>query len=338
VYYFNHYQEIDVYSAPDGATWAPVHTSIAGPDPKGPGNLAFWGCDVMTGTLPAGTHYVGFRIAANTVQETNKPWAPEIGEIQFSTNKFENFEGELTPSENGPAGLTVMAANGAAFVNWYPLKGAASYTIKRSAGDGGFSSVATNLTATTYNDSGLSGGTTYNYAVLANMPDGTHLCSQILTVTPDAGTVEFNDPLTDWGNVSDHSEGLDFATQIGNITTVRRTAEDTESLTYNLPGCVRFAANVYFQGDLNGQLSARASRDGATWTPVKIANSAPVDLGSNWLVSEISVDGQLPDDTNFLRLSLEGDGSTNSPQVGAIRMTYGATKLTHMMSRTATLK
>jgi hypothetical protein len=341
VFYYEHYHEIDVFSSPDGTNWTKALTTVTGPapsaantDPNQKVHIGTWAGDIMAGTFPPGTQYVMFQIKANSSTDTVQPWSPEIGEVRFSTDTIENLGSTLTPSPNGPQGLTIMAASSQAFISWYPLKGASSYTIKRSTDySANYSSIATAIGNTTFIDNGLSPNTRYNYAVLANMPDGTTLCSQIVPRTPDTGAVVSNDPLTDWSNVNDHSDGLSFVKQTGGVAAVRRTSSDTESFTYNLPGSVKFSANVYFHGDIAGQFSADASTDGTNWAPVTITNTPPIDLETGWSVTVVSVDGKLPEDTNYLRINLQGDGLADSPQIGTVRMTYGATNLTHLVSR-----
>jgi len=132
--------------------------------------------------------------------------------------------------------------------------------------------------------------------------------------------------MTDWSNIADHGENLSFDQAAGNVAVVRRTTADAQSLTYNLPGSVKFQANVYYQGSVTGQFSADASPDGATWTPIKIVNAPPSDIGGNWSVSVVSADGPLPSHTNFVRFNLSGQSAAFSPEVGAIRITYGATE------------
>lgn len=68
----------------------------------------------------------------------------------------------------GPTGLTAATGNAQATLNWNASSGATSYNVKRSLQRGGpYTTVATGVTGTSYQDSGLANGTTYYYVVSA---------------------------------------------------------------------------------------------------------------------------------------------------------------------------
>lgn len=66
-----------------------------------------------------------------------------------------------------PAGLTATATNLGANLNWFAAARAASYNVKRSLTSGGPYTLAANVTATNYADTGLNPGMTYYYVVSA---------------------------------------------------------------------------------------------------------------------------------------------------------------------------
>jgi fibronectin type 3 domain-containing protein len=71
---------------------------------------------------------------------------------------------------------------------WDRSMGAASYRVQRRTPDGIFADVAINVTALTYSDRGLTGGTTYEYRVLAENSHGLSGPSGGISVTTPAPT------------------------------------------------------------------------------------------------------------------------------------------------------
>jgi cellulose 1,4-beta-cellobiosidase len=78
-----------------------------------------------------------------------------------------------------PAGLSAAAASTSQInLSWSASTGAASYTVKRSATSGsGYTAVATGVTATSFEDTGLSSGTHYYYIVTALNSGGESVAS-----------------------------------------------------------------------------------------------------------------------------------------------------------------
>jgi fibronectin type 3 domain-containing protein len=76
--------------------------------------------------------------------------------------------------------------NQQAVLTWTASPAATSYTVFRSSGGGAAVAVASNLTGTTYSDTGLTNGTQYTYYVVANNPLGSSPASNSQVVTPAA--------------------------------------------------------------------------------------------------------------------------------------------------------
>ncbi len=86
-----------------------------------------------------------------------------------------------------PTGLSATAGNASVTLSWSASSGATSYTVKRSTTSGsGYSVVANNLTATSYNDAGLTNGTTYHYVVSASNSAGESANSAQASAQPVA--------------------------------------------------------------------------------------------------------------------------------------------------------
>jgi beta-glucanase (GH16 family) len=109
----------------------------------------------MTAASGATTYYVVSAVNAG-------------GESANSTQASATTPVSIPPA---PTGLTATVPNGkGGRINlaWNTSTGATSYHVKRATVSGGpYTTIATGVTATTYNDSGLTSGTTYYYVVSA---------------------------------------------------------------------------------------------------------------------------------------------------------------------------
>lgn len=89
-----------------------------------------------------------------------------------------------------PTGLTAAAGNGQAVLSWNASSGATSYAVKRAAVSGGpYTTIASNVVATSYTDTGLTNGNTYYYVVSAANSAGTSSHSTQASVTPQGTPV-----------------------------------------------------------------------------------------------------------------------------------------------------
>ncbi|WP_127531673.1 endo-1,4-beta-xylanase [Paenibacillus kobensis] len=88
-----------------------------------------------------------------------------------------------------PTGLTATAGNAQVALSWAASSGATSYTVKRATTSGGtYTNVATNVTTTSYTDTGVTNGTTYYYVVSASNSAGSSANSAQASATPTGGT------------------------------------------------------------------------------------------------------------------------------------------------------
>ncbi|MGC3990865.1 MAG: hypothetical protein QM796_14540 [Chthoniobacteraceae bacterium] len=80
---------------------------------------------------------------------------------------------DTAPVPTAPLALEASGSTTQNTLNWSASSGAATYTLRRASNASGpFVAIATNLTTTTYTDSGLSGSTPYYYQVSAVNPTG----------------------------------------------------------------------------------------------------------------------------------------------------------------------
>ncbi len=95
-----------------------------------------------------------------------------------------------TTTPGTPANLTATPGNAQVTLSWQKVSGATSYNVYRGTATNGQSStpVATNVTATSYVNSGLTNGTTYFYKVKAVNSAGSGNASNEASATPSAGT------------------------------------------------------------------------------------------------------------------------------------------------------
>lgn len=100
--------------------------------------------------------------------------------------------GETAPS--APASLTATAGNGQVTLSWSASSGATSYHVKRATNASGpYATVAANVTAASYTDTGLTNGTTYHYVVSAVNAAGESSPSVAATATPQSVVVPTGD-------------------------------------------------------------------------------------------------------------------------------------------------
>ncbi|MBO0723234.1 MAG: endo-1,4-beta-xylanase [Blastocatellia bacterium] len=105
-----------------------------------------------------------------------------------------------------PTGLTATAGNGQVTLNWGASSGATSYNVKRSTTSGGpYAVIASNLTSTSFTNTGLTNGTTYYYVTSAVNAAGESPNSAQASATPQGSQPPPMDVLTATGSVASSS-------------------------------------------------------------------------------------------------------------------------------------
>jgi chitin-binding protein len=98
---------------------------------------------------------------------------------------------QVTPGNVPPAptGLAAAAGNAQVALTWAATSGATGYNVKRSTTNGGpYSNVATNVSGTSFTNTGLTNGTTYYYVVTAVNASGESPLSTQVSGTPTGST------------------------------------------------------------------------------------------------------------------------------------------------------
>jgi Malectin domain/Fibronectin type III domain/PQQ-like domain len=139
-----------------------------------------------------------------------------------------------------PTGLTATAGNTQVSLSWTASSGATSYNVQRSTTSGGPYTTVSSPTTNSYNDTGLTNGTTYYYVVSAANSNGTSGNSTEVSATPAAVTsVEINSGSTT--AVSPFVADEDFS---GGATIDHANTIDTSKVTNPAPEAVYQTARV----------------------------------------------------------------------------------------------
>ncbi len=200
-----------------------------------------------------------------------------------------------------PTGVTATLSGTDVTVTWSASTGATSYQVqRRTVGGGSFSDVASNVTGTTYTDSGVQTGNTYQYQVIASNADGNSAASQLAEIeVPEENLT---------------------AILSGAINGTRELSADTTYLlqglvTVEAGGALRIPAGTTLMGDVAVQPTAVIVRvggqifsEGTETNPVVFTSSAPVGqrVAGDWGGVVINGESQC----NFPASQCVGEGSS----------------------------
>lgn len=245
--------------------------------------------------------------------------------------------GALTFGSSGsvpsaPVGLTATAVNsGQINLSWSASSGATSYNVERELLGGSYSQIASGITLTTYNNTGLTPSTTYSYEVEAVNSVGTSSPSLPASATTQGGSVSYvqTTGLTNTGSseTTVTSSGFSFAPTIGNyivatawgsgtVSVASTTFTDSSSNTWTP---IKFTLYNPGSGEYMWVAMAIAKVvSTATGLTVKITANVANEWGISVAASEFSgLSGSLDG------LAISATGSNTSPAPGNLNFTPG---------------
>jgi fibronectin type 3 domain-containing protein len=162
------------WTAPVGASGYQVKRSIVSGGPYATVGCAAGTSFVDTGLTNGTTYY--YVVAATY---TGGPVAGGA-----SANSAEKSATPQAAVPQAPAGLTATPGNAQVSLSWNPSSGATSYNVKRSTVPGGPYTIVGSPVGTSFTDSGLTNGTTYDYVVSAVNASGESGNSTEVSATP----------------------------------------------------------------------------------------------------------------------------------------------------------
>jgi hypothetical protein len=167
-------------STTSGVTYSLFRSTTSGFTPSASSQIA----SGLTGTTYSNTGLAASTTYYYIVQAVNCAGTASSGQASAAT-----LSGATTPSI--PTGLTATAGNASVTLSWTASTGTApiTYSVYRGTTSGGESAtpIATNLTAISYTDSGLTNGTTYYYVVTAANSVATSGDSAQVSAAPEQG-------------------------------------------------------------------------------------------------------------------------------------------------------
>lgn len=245
-------------------------------------NIGEMGVDVMTNYHhtwwgdPSSDNYHPTTIPSS-VDSLSLYWdSLRLAEVNEGSYALVDPTQDLAPVTGAPAapgGLTAIADDASIGLSWNASIGATSYSVKRSLLEGGsYTTIATSVSGTSYNDTGLTNGTTYYYVVSATNSYGdsansaeAHATPMELTTLPlSAATASDSDSnlpgyaiddnlATRWSELSDSPTASEW---------LRVQLDDTYVIT---------AIDVaWYKGDERSyEFRVEVSGDGSNWTEVR---------------------------------------------------------------------
>jgi hypothetical protein len=108
------------------------------------------------------------------------------GESSLSSEVSATPESSAPSAPPTPTGLTATPGNASVMLSWNASSGATGYNVYRSTSTGTETLLQSGVTSTTFNDTGLTNGTTYFYKVSAVNAGGESSLSGEVSATPQA--------------------------------------------------------------------------------------------------------------------------------------------------------
>jgi len=131
--------------------------------------------------------YIDTNVAPNTTYYYVVTATNSAGVSGYSTQESVTTQ----PAPAAPTGLTALPGNGSVTLLWAASSGATSYSVKRSTTSGSGYVTITNLSSTSWLDTGLANGTTYYYVVSAIGAAGEGTNSAQVSATPSLSAAAY---------------------------------------------------------------------------------------------------------------------------------------------------
>jgi autotransporter-associated beta strand protein len=262
------------------------------------GNLTWNGNLTVTGAsgLPVGNYtLLGYNgTLSGSPAFTYVPPSGASQAATFSTATAHVITVTVFGPPSPPTGLTAAPGNGNVTLNWTGSAGATSYTVQRSTtSGGGYTTVATGVTGTTYKDTTPSNGTPYYYIVVANNAAGAGAGSTQAVATPVAPPAAPSDLAATAGN-GNNTLTWSPVSGAANYTLARATAPGVETplaaglaagpyLDTNVTNGTTYyyiltATNAGGTGPGSPEVSATPAATLAQWASAAFGNSTNANL------------------------------------------------------------
>jgi hypothetical protein len=245
---------------------------------------SFWTHDPYTSWVNTWSPFTKSIFTASTGALSGTGETPSPMELRYVIASDPGLPDPLPP---GPTGITASAAYGTLRLNWNSLAGAASYTVKRgTASLGPYTTLATNVTGTSYTDATVQSGVLYYYTVSANTASGTTANGTESAAGLNAVRLRSTGGTATNGTNTSGNEGVDKAFDGTNAKWFNGTGA-TDWLQYRFAAGKRHPLSRYILTTGNDvperdpkDWQVQGSNDGTNWTTLdtRTGQSFPVRL------------------------------------------------------------
>ena len=255
----------------------------------------------------------------------NSPFNYETGEIVDADVVRVLTGGIAPPPPNGApyavTGVTATAGTGQVALSWDAVEGATSYDLYRTAQSGYEPATpsVTGITGTSYTDTGLNGGTTYYYQVVAVNASGqsgfsTEAYATTPGVNPDPTQFHFETDTQRWRTNGDQISGIE--------TSATRAYAGQRSLAVNFNGSSAGTSSVLLDG---ANVLAGSTITFRVWIPggSAVTMIEPYSNDYNWAWNSSWFGNLSANAWNTVTLTIPTTRTTPLRQLG-LRMTTNA--------------
>ncbi|HEY8960967.1 MAG TPA: discoidin domain-containing protein, partial [Luteolibacter sp.] len=234
------------------------------------GGANFWKHDPYTSWVNTWSPFTKSIFTAATGALSGTGAAPSPMELRYVIASDPGLPDPLPP---GPTGITASAAYGTLRLNWNALAGATSYTVKRGTTSlGPYTTLASNVTGTSYTDTTGQSGVLYYYTVSANTASGTTANGTESSAGLNPIRLRSTGGTASNGTNTTGNEGVDKAFDGTNAKWFNGTGA-TDWLQYRFPAGKRYPLSRYILTSGNDvpardpvSWQVQGSNDGTNWT------------------------------------------------------------------------